>query len=272
MHGQQLSSCANCWFNGLQSGSVGLSVGYCTQHRVVLRQPDETTCALQLRQDLLIDGALQQSRLHRAAYQREDGVQRLADLAPAANGDYVDPDTSFIRHDRVAAVVADYGEYGTKIESLAQLCALRSFRAELAMLCLGRGYVHRCVSRDGSWTSGIHLLWWTRQRLSEDLRPELQPADLRYQMAVSLDRQIDLARWWLLMLRLVFISDLGTYADGNGGPEGELAGLAEQAAADTGIPALAKLASWTQRVGIPAIDRCFPEQRYRQLALELHRD
>jgi hypothetical protein len=35
------------------------------------------------------------------------------------------------------------------------------------MLSLGRAYTNRCVERGGSWTSGIHLLWWTRRRLVE---------------------------------------------------------------------------------------------------------
>ncbi len=278
MHGSHLHSCANCWFNGLQSGSVGLSLGYCTEHGVVLRQPDETTCGRQVRLDLPLASARVERTHHRRRYAVTDAVVRLVDGEAVVNGAYVAEDTSALRTDPVGAAVADYREYGTTIESLAQLRAQATCRAEFAMLSLGRAYVDRCVSRGGRWTSGLHLLWWTRQRLADDPQPVLAAADLRYQTAANLDRQLDLCRWWLLMLRLVFISDVATHAvTGNGtgpSPDGlaELCDLAEQAAAETEIPTLRKLSAWVRRTGLPTIDRCLPESRYRELAAQLHRD
>ncbi|NUP99532.1 MAG: hypothetical protein HUU35_06725 [Armatimonadetes bacterium] len=278
MHGNQLHSCANCWFNGLQAGSVGLSLGYCTEYQLVLRQPDQTTCGRHTRVDLTLARAAAEKRLHQAVYSSQEGVQRLSDGAAVTNGQFVSPDTAALRADPVGAVVADYGEYGAKIESLAQLRALRSPRAELAMLSLGRAYVDRCMARGGLWTSGLHLLWWTRQRLTDEQVPELAVTDLRYQTAASLERQLDLSRWWLLMLRLVFISDLGAHSLSGASEAGEpghlsaLSDLAEQAAAATQIPSSRRLATWVRRTGAPLFDRCLPETRYRQLASALHRD
>lgn len=272
MHGCQLHSCANCWFNGLQAGSVGISVGYCTEHRVVLRQPDHTTCGRHIRLDLTFDSAQQQSRLHSAVYTCLDGVQRVADGAVVRDGGYIDHRVAALRSDPVGAIVTDYGEYGAKIESLAQLRALGTSRAEFALLSLGRAYVDRCVSRGGRWTSGLHLLWWTRQRLIDHLRPALSAADFRYQSAGSIGRQIELAQWWLVMLRLVFISDIGAHALDEDGTMGELADVAERAAADTQVPSLRKLTAWIRSTGLPLLDRCLPESRYRELAAEVHRE
>ena len=59
-----LQSCQNCWFNGLQYGSVGLSYGYCARHKVVLNNADETTCGQHIRKDLGFERAQEVSRVH----------------------------------------------------------------------------------------------------------------------------------------------------------------------------------------------------------------
>lgn len=271
MHGLRLSACSNCWFNGLQAGSVGLSVGYCAEYRLVLRQPDETTCGRHIRKDLMLDSALNEKAKHRAHFTRMEGVQLLNDGEPTDDGTYVTNDTAFIRKDRVGELAADYGEV-TKILSLAQFRALRSFRADLALTSLARAYTQRCISNGGEWTSGLHLLWWTRTRLAEKAEPELLPEDLRFQTATTLERQVELARWSLLMSRLVLISDVGTYARRQADAVGQLSSLAEQAAAETETTQPRKLLRWIRHVGLSLIDAAFPADRYTSLARTLHQE
>ena len=87
MKPETLASCANCWFNGLQHGSVGLNVGYCTEHRVVLRRADETTCARHMRKDLLLKSSEAFNFQHKRMYMINDWVQRLSDLERVTNGE-----------------------------------------------------------------------------------------------------------------------------------------------------------------------------------------
>ena len=115
-----------------------------------------------------------------------------------------------LRSDCVAKAVMDYGRLDTKIESLAQLSMLDGARADIALMSLGRTYVRRCTSRGGEWTSGLHLFWWIRARLTTE--PTVAVTDIRVETALSLSRQIDLAKWAVLMLRLTVIADIGNYA------------------------------------------------------------
>ncbi|WP_201216729.1 hypothetical protein [Halochromatium roseum] len=209
------------------------------------------------------------SERHQQVYTCSHQVQKLSDQEPVLASDYIEASATFIRHDRVGEAVADYGEYGTKIESLAQLRALGSFRAELAMLTLGRAYSRRCIQRGGHWTSGLHLLWWTKRRLQERQPPEPEPSDFRYQTAGSLERQVELASWSLMMSRLVFLSDLGAYALAEGDPVAGLHGIAEQAAAETEIPGKKRLLRWIKKVGLPMIEEVISECRYREIASAL---
>lgn len=265
-----LHSCTNCWWNGLQGDSIGPSLGYCAEHRKVLRRSDETTCALQLRKDLMLDSALAATVRHQAFYKRRDGVQLLQTREPVENGAYLSHDASSLRDDRVGVACAEYGEYGSTIESLAQLRSLGTYRAEMAMLSLGRAYTYRCYTRFGSWTSGIHLVWWTRQKLESDPNPTPGSVDWRYQAATSLDRQIELATWWLLMLRLVFISDVAAHARQRDAFE-NLASLPEVAARETDGLSVKKLQRWIRTRGLDLINTYLPESRYKEIARELHR-
>ena len=270
MQQKTLASCANCWFNGLQYGSVGLSVGYCSEHRVTLRRPDETTCGRHVRKDLLLGSSKAFQRRHQQ-YFSQDTIVSLDSGEGPAGGEFVENDSSFLRHDPVGDVVADYGEYDTKIESLAQLRTLQTFRSEIAMLSLGRAYTDRCVSRGGSWTSGIHLFWWTKRRLLEGEVVEPMPSDFRYSTTASLDRQVELAGWSLLMLRLTFISDLGAHSQGSSESIETLGNIAEQAARDTEIPSKRKLLAWIKKTGKPMLEDVLPESRYRSIAAGLLR-
>ena len=271
MKPQILASCANCWHNGLQNGSVGLAIGYCAEHRVVLRLPEETTCARHTRKDLLFKSASAFRAIHEGHYTIYDGVQKLSDASRATTKDYIDTDTKFLRQDRVGEATADYGDYSTKIESLAQLKTLGTFRAEIAMLSLGRAYVDRCVRRNGAWTSGIHILWWTRRKIIENAPLDIHPSDLRYPTSSSLERQVELAKWSLLLFRLTYISDIGVHASKTDRDVGKLENIAEQAAEETEKPSLRKLEAWIKSVGVRLIDEALPESKYRAICAALSR-
>ncbi len=273
IHGSDQFSCANCWYNGLQSGSLGLTTGYCVEHEIVLRRSDETTCARHVRKDLMLDSALQQQAVHRGHYTRDDGAQLIDTGEPVDDGVWIDHDTALIRKDPIGDIVADYGELHTKIASLAMLRNQRSLRADLALFSLARGYTKRCVSREGSWTSGLHLLHWARRRLEEDPQPEVAPQDIRRNTAAPLRRQLEIAQWSVIMARLLFVSDVGRHAASEGDDDvGSLAGIVETAAADCETLSARKLSSWVRRKGLRLIDAALPLERYKELARRLHRE
>ena len=259
-----LLSCSNCWYNALQAGSLGTSFGYCAEYRVILRRPDETTCKRQLRKDLLLDSALREHQTHNEKFGPEDGLKLVQDGESAANEIYQTKEIGLINGDRVANLVTEYGEYGSKIESLAQLRSTEGSRAELALLSLARGYTNRCMSRDGNWKSGIHLLWWTRQKLQKEPIPHLDLDDFRYQLPIPIKRQIELGQWFILMLRLVFISDIAKHATESGDDIHSLADFAEDAALSSDVVDVGKLASWVKKVGIKRFDKVLPYNRYTE--------
>jgi hypothetical protein len=172
--------------------------------------------------------------------------------------------------DSVAAVVSDYGQLDTKIVSLAQLKMVPGCRAELALLSLSRGYVGRCVERGGSWTSGLHLLWWTGERLSEE--PKIELNDLRAELPLPLDRQIEIAQWAVIMLRLTFVSDVGYHALAMRHKVSKLASLAEDAAIQVDTLSPARLLRWIKREGVKRFGAALSERTYKQLRKDLHQD
>ncbi|MFH1465596.1 MAG: hypothetical protein ABIO70_14510 [Pseudomonadota bacterium] len=262
----RLLSCSNCCFNALQYDTVGLTLGYCVKHQQILRHADFTTCGGHLRKDLGIHAAEAAAERHAVRYQAEV----ITDLEGApVNGGYLESDPSLLRGDRVGAAVADYGFLPSKIASLVQLREIPGGRAELAMLSLGRTYVRRCMSREGRWTSGVHLTWWTQERLASD--PELTPADFRLQSFTTLRRQAELAQWSIVMLRLTFLSDIASYAVQGRDEVGALVDLAEEAAAEAGT-SLRKLLRYVRARALPQLRGALPEARYRQIAAELHED
>jgi hypothetical protein len=261
-----LLSCSNCWFNGLQYGPLGLSAGYCAEHRVVLRQADWTTCPRHMRKDLAFDSAVKANRAHRLAY-RADRVQFVLPGGGSPT-EFTSPEPSALRADPVGDAVADFGELDSKIESLAQLNRIPGARAEIAILSLGRGYVRRCVERKGHWTSGLHLLVWTRKRMTSV--PAVSIADFRLQTAAPMDRQAELAQWSIMMLRLCFISDVARHARSD--DVSRLAHLQEEAAEATVVPSVKRLMKWARSRGVAAFDRALPQKRYVALARDLHRD
>ncbi len=262
-----LLSCAYCSFNALQHGPLGLSVGYCVQHRVVLRRADETTCGRQLRKDL----SRQSREVAQAAHKKRflDVVQFIDSHEPAEDASGTDRNSYRLEKDAVGGVATSYGLLESKIASLYQFRQIPGVRAELAMLGLGRGYVRRCVQRGGPWTSGLHLLWWTRVRLGAE--PEIVIHDFRTQTAASFDRQFELAAWSVLMLRLHFISDVAAAA-----PSSDevftLADFVERAAEASETPDVQTLMAWIHADGEALLHKSFPQARYEALRAELHKD
>lgn len=262
-------SCANCWFNPLQMGAVGLPVGFCTRHGQVLFASSQTTCGLLSRKDLSLASALRENAMHGRSFSKgEVCLLRGGPAAERVSG--AEADIRGLRRDAVGDVVADYGLLESTVESLAQLRRIRGARAEIAMLSLGRGYMGNCIQRGGSWTSGLHLYWWTRLRLSE--LPTIELADLREESLLSMERRIELAQWSLLMLRLSFITDLAGYAHRVGHALGAADGLLDEAALATGKPAPGPLRRWLEREARPRLDALLPEAEYQDLARALHRE
>jgi hypothetical protein len=278
-------SCSNCCYNALQYGSVGLNVGYCTEHRIILRQADFTTCGRQWRKDLLFKDAEDEHALHRANF---DGKQ-VVDLQnrPLTNGTshFVDSHVAQLDSDSTGSIVAEYGQLGTKIESLAQLRRAAGGRAELARLSLSRVYVRRCVNnpdpnQQGQWTSGLHLWWWTKERLRE--KPALDIADFRMQLDMDLKRQQELAQWSIVMLRLTFLADLGEHVVAHKNPVASspaiksvarklanLTFLADEAAAEASTD-LGALMGWVDRVGAPWVSEAMTPTEYSEISREVH--
>jgi hypothetical protein len=265
-----LQSCQNCWFNGLQYGALGLPVGYCSRHRKILNTADGTTCGLHMRKDLSLDRARQVARIHAATYPNSV-IVRIRDEAQAKTEVSEDErDLDSLRSDGVAEVVTDYGMLDSKIESLAQLKVLAGARAEVAMISLARGYVNNCIARNGSWTSGLHLWWWTKKRLPEI--PDIAITDLRATGGIPLSRQATLTAWSIVMLRLTFIDDVVEYAAAENDAVGELKGLLQKAAIAVQTFNLQRLSGWMRREALPILDRQLPYERYRELSRQLHKD
>lgn len=263
-------SCTNCCYNALQYDTIGTSFGFCTEHKKVLHAPSELTCGRLLRKDLLIPSARQQKELHREHYTPSAvcsiRTQKVVGRELASNNQR---DLKTMRDDIVASVVADYGRLETKIVSLAQLKMLPGSRAELALLSLGRGYVGRCVERGGRWTSGLHLLWWTGAKLGEE--PQVELKDLRVELPLPIARQVELAKWSIIMLRLTFVSDVGHHASTTRDRVSRLSRLAEDAALEVDTLSPAKLLRWINREGRKRFYSALPERTYERLREELHK-
>lgn len=266
----KLHSCQNCWFNGLQYGALGLAVGYCSRHRKILNFADGTTCGLHLRKDLTVHRAREVSEVHKKHYTSEcvtridDGGCHEQDVSDSER------DKVHLRKDSVADIVMDYGELGSTVESLAQLKTISGARAELAMLSLGRAYIADCISRNGKWSCGLHLYWWSRSRITAI--PEIRVEDLRSVGATNLARQSDLTAWSVVMLRLTFIDDIVTYAGQQDDALGNVQCLTEQAASAIDTFNLRTLEKWLKSEAVPQLDARLSHDRYAQLANNLHKE
>jgi len=266
-------SCVNCCHNPLQSDSLGTAFGFCTEHKRVLLAPSHLTCGRQLRKDLATRSARRESELHERRFTPQAPC-RLSDgkIANGSQTTHQKADEARLASDPVGETVLEYGKLEKKIWSIAALRYVPGTRSELAMLSLGRAYTRRCVSRGGSWTSGVKLVWWSRRRLEED--PMIEATDLRGESPVPLARRVDLAKWSLIMMRLLFISDLGEYAGeadyrGHGNRIRRLSSLAERAAEATGDLSPRRLLQWVRREAAPQFDEALPADQYERLLTEL---
>jgi hypothetical protein len=265
-----LLSCVNCCFNGMQSELIGTQVGYCTEHRSLLRLPESLTCGRHLRKDLALPEALREQALHQ---QRFTGahISVLRDRT-RANGELTskaEKELATLKQDDVGVEVTHYGDLGTKIESLARLWYKPGARSEVARLSLGRTHVKRCVERGGSWTSGLHMLWWTLRQI--DREPEVKLEDIRVAAAIPMDRQVEIAGWSILMARLLFVGDIG-YHGGNHASIRRLASIVEDAAAATKEIKFSRLMSWIRRTAKARMQEALPEATYEKLARGLHKE
>lgn len=260
MTNRRLTSCENCWFNPLQNGSVGLSLGYCTEHQMVLRDSSATTCGRHFRKDLPLASAENYARRHREIYASDAVIQDVARRDAAENPRQITDDTKLLRTDEVGDLVADYGKYDGKIATLSELKRGGSSRKEFACLNLGRSYVYRCKVRGGAWTSGLNILWWVKKRLPDE--PTFVASDFRYSAAGNLARQEELAIWSLLVARLLMISDV---ARNSGGELARLENLPQRAADASDNLSPRKLLRWIKAEAMATIDRELPESRYREI-------
>jgi hypothetical protein len=263
-------SCENCCFNALQYDAIGTSFGYCVEYRVVLRHSEALTCGRLLRKDLTLPSAKRESAIHAKTFTTSDvAFLRPNGRSPREAG-YADDDTSALdRHD-VTKQVAEYGKLHAKIESLAGLRTLPGVRAEVARLALGRTYVDRCVTNGGSWTAGIHQYWWTKERLLDE--PSITADDIRVEAPIPLERQVAIAKWAVVMLRLVFMSDIGHHAAKRDRQVAKLRALPERAAMATDAVSCSKLLSWVKREGIDIVEHALPRRKYERLAEKLHKE
>lgn len=265
-----LQSCQNCWFNGLQYGSVGLPVGYCARHRLVLNLSDETTCGLHVRKDLGLSRAQQVSARHKEHFDNDKIVRIKCKRVVKSDFSDAEKDANILRRDQVGEVAFDYGYLGSKMESLAQLKNIPSARSDIALSSLGRAYVRNCVRNNGRWTSGIHLYWWTKKRLAKI--PSVEVTDLRYSGSIQLSRQTDLAIWSVMMLRLSFIDDIIHYAGEQNDAIGKVRNITNSAALAVPIFNVGKLSRWIKAELLPALDAQLDHERYSEISRDLHKD
>ena len=261
-------SCTNCWHNPLQNDAVGLPVGYCTLRARVLHEADALTCGDQKRKDLPLASAQRAMEVQRATFVDDDIVYIRSKRKANGAASKAPADVTALASDDVAEVVTDWST-GAKIESLAQLRRIPGARAELAMMSLSRAYVAWCQQQSpGRWTTGIHLLRWSLLRLAE--APVLPLADLRLATRLALPRQIELAQWSIVMMRLNFISDMGHYAQPHDEGVGSLGDFVERAAVGSDL-SLSSLLEWLSGPGHRRTNKALPDARSREIAGQLHR-
>lgn len=271
----KLLSCANCWFNAVQYGDIGLQYGYCIEHRKVLLDATETTCGRMRRKDLGLPSADQQADAHRVRYP-EDQIVYIRDPAKPADAVVSDSDRerAVLERDRIAKTVLEYAGYeqGTRIASIAQLRA-GTARAEVAMLSLSRGYLQTCYIRSRRWTSGLHIYWWVRETLPT--APTVEVTDL-LRSSTSVRRQVELIQWSIIMLRLSLITDIAHYAQRTSDhPVGGLVDLLDEAALHSGTIKPGALLRWIESArdgALRRLDRAMPETEYQRLRASLHQE
>lgn len=271
----RLLSCANCWYNAVQYGDIGLQYGYCIEHHKVLLDSTDTTCGRMRRKDLGLPSADQQAAIHGARYPKDQIVYIREPSTPATRViSESEHERAALERDQIAKTVLEYASYeqGTRIASIAQLRAGPA-RSEVAMLSLSRGYLQTCYIRSRRWMSGLHIYAWVRETLA--MPPAVNATDL-LRASTSVQRQLELIEWSIIMLRLSLITDIAHYAQRTDDhPVGELVDLLDEAALHSGRIKPGELLRWIKdgRDGaVRRLDRAMPRQEYERLRASLHQE
>ncbi|WP_155820248.1 hypothetical protein [Komagataeibacter europaeus] len=267
-----LQYCQNCWFNGLQFGALGLAVGYCARHKKILNAPDSTTCGQQIRKDLGLSRAQAVSVIHSEQFDQNKIVRWIDNIEVKSDTSISSRDNNILRTDIVAEAVTDYGNLDSKIESLSQLKALslKTARADVAFVSLGRSYVRNCIRNGGKWISGIHLYWWTKRRLAHV--PDIAIEELRFLGSAQITRQIDLTKWSIIMLKLTLVDDIVQYSRESNDELGSTPGLLDYVADHISTFNVRRLSLFIRKEIIPLLDSHLNYDRYQEISRELHKD
>lgn len=202
-------SCVNCCHNPLQLGRAGTDFGYCTRHLVVLPRPESTTCGQLFRKDLSRSSAVEERALHQHHYRCDRISQVVSPKVDAAKVGLVEKTNGFFERDVVLEEVLSYAQYDTNISTMAALRRVEGARAEIAMLSLSRGYLANCYDQQGPWWAGLHLAFWTLQRL--DTEPVFAASELHGPMR-SVAETTAVAKWRVLAFRLYLLVDVSDEA------------------------------------------------------------
>lgn len=203
-------SCVNCCHNPLQLGPIGPALGYCTRHRVLLPQSHLTTCGQLLRKDLLGASAEKQRDIHRKTFDDQFVAVLSAPKKRAAQHGMTEPPNGQVASDKVIEEVRAFGTIDSKIATMAALRRIDGVRAEIAMLSLSRAYVLNCYARGGRWTAGLHVAYWTLERLT--VTPVFEVTELRGPFANRYETIVALSTWTLVTFRLALLSDVASRA------------------------------------------------------------
>ena len=221
-------SCTNCCHNPLQLGPTGTPFGYCTRHRVVLQSPELLTCGHLRRKDLYGERAEREAAVHHRLFVKSRPALLHGSRDREAAERHFERPNGELPEDPVVDEVLGWGTM-QKIATIAALNRIGGVRAEIALTSLGRTYVHNCVRRgNGRWTSGLHVVWWTLNRL--DVEPEIRATDLHTTFGQRIERLAAVARWQVIGQRLTLLADVAGYAKAEEDPLGALESLPEEAA------------------------------------------
>jgi len=263
-------SCVNCCHNPLRASIVGLDFGFCTRHRVVLRAQTESTCGQLLRKDLLMESARRLRETHAKRYPTTRVVDLYEPRNSSQNANLIEKPNGQLPSDPVVEETVAYARYarGSKIASLAAMRRIPGIRGEIAMATLGRSYVHNCWEHDRRWTAGVHVLWWTLERLGAE-PSEPQSVELHGLEGLPLSRAVSIAKWTAVALRLYLVSDIGALAAASKDDVGRLADLADRALGAVEPGDGTALARWLAD-DRPRYSRALSLKRYETIAAKLH--
>ena len=221
-----------------------------------------------MRKDLLRASAHEERALHQLHYRLDRVSLVVAPNVDAEKARFVEKPNGMFERDVVLDEVLSYAQYDTNISTMAALRRVEGMRAEIAMLSLSRGYLANCYDNKGPWFAGLHLAFWTLQRLDAD--PVFAASELHGPMR-SVSEAMAVAKWRVLAFRLYLLCDVSdeTRAQKGRDPITRFTALADEALS-AGSPTrpdkvLAKLRS-TRTRWMQALSR----DRYTRLRRAVH--